>query len=86
MTTRVVTAHIPDALAEELDPYAERLDRPKGWVVKQALELYVSLEERRDQSTREGLADMRAGRVVAHAAIEVWTARLTAMKATKRRK
>jgi len=86
MTTRVVTAHIPDALAEKLDLYAERHDRPRGWVVKQALEQYVLLEERRDQLTREGLADMRAGRVVEHAAIEMWTASLTATKATKRRK
>ena len=38
MTTRVVTAHIPNALAEKLDLYAARHDRPKGWVVTQALE------------------------------------------------
>ena len=86
MTTRVVTAHIPDALAEKLDLYAERHDRPKGWVVKQALEQYVLLEERRDQLTREGLVDLRAGRIVDHAAIEMWATTLTATKAVKRRK
>ena len=86
MTTRVVTAHIPDALAEKLDLYAERHDRPEGWVVKQALEQYVLLEERRDQLTREGLVDLRAGRIVDHAAIEMWATTLTATKAVKRRK
>lgn len=86
MTTRVVTAHIPDVLAEKIDLYAERHDRPRGWVVKQALEQYVLLEERRDQLTREGLTDLRAGRVVEHAAIEMWTESLTPAKATKRRK
>ena len=44
------------------------------------------LEERRDQLTREGLSDMRAGRVVEHAAIEKWTASLAAAKVAKRRK
>ena len=86
MTTRVVTAHIPDALAKKIDLYAERLDRPRGWIVKQALEQYVLLEERRDRLTREALADMRAGRLVEHATIDTWAKSLEPAKATKRRK
>ncbi len=86
MTTRVVTAHIPDALAEKLDLYADRFDRPRGWIVKQALEQYILLEERRDQLTHEALADMRAGRVVEHATIDTWAKSLGAAKAAKRRK
>lgn len=35
MSTRVVTAHIPRELAEQIDKLAARLDRPKGWIVKQ---------------------------------------------------
>jgi predicted transcriptional regulator len=41
-----------------------------------APEQSVSLEERLDQLTREGLADMQTGRVLAHAAIEMWIASL----------
>ena len=47
MNTRVVTAHIPNELAEQIDQLAARLDRPKGWIVKQALTSWVALEAKR---------------------------------------
>ncbi|SEA68228.1 CopG family ribbon-helix-helix protein [Nitrosospira multiformis] len=72
MSTRVVTAHIPSELAEQIDQLAVRLDRPKGWIVKQALTSWVVLETKREQLTREGLADVDAGRVVDHASISDW--------------
>ncbi|SFU62967.1 CopG family ribbon-helix-helix protein [Nitrosospira multiformis] len=72
MSTRVVTAHIPSELAEQIDQLAVRLDRPKGWIVKQALTSWVALEAKREQLTREGLADVDAGRVVDHASINDW--------------
>ena len=37
METRVVTSHLPAELAEKLDGLAERLDRPRGWIVKEAM-------------------------------------------------
>ncbi|MEO8991553.1 MAG: ribbon-helix-helix domain-containing protein [Nitrosospira sp.] len=72
MNTRVVTAHIPVALAEQIDQFAERLDRPKGWIVKQALTSWVALEAKRHELTLEALADVDANRVVDHAAINAW--------------
>lgn len=72
MNTRVVTAHIPVALAEQIDQFAERLDRPKGWIVKQALTSWVALEVKRHELTMEALADVDANRVVDHAAIDAW--------------
>ena len=72
MSTRVVTAHIPSELAEEVDQIAARLDRPRGWIVKQALTAWVALEARRHRLTLEALADVDAGRVVEHGAIEYW--------------
>lgn len=76
MNTRVVTAHIPSELAEQIDQLAERLDRPKGWIVKQALMSWVELEAKRHQLTLEGLADVDAGRLVDHAAIDTWAKNL----------
>ena len=73
MQTRTVTAHIPVELAEQVDKYAEQLERPRGWIVKQALLNWVSLEERRHQMILEGLRDIDEGRVVDHADIEAWT-------------
>jgi predicted transcriptional regulator len=72
METRVVTAHIPIELAEKVDQLAARLERPRGWVVKQALTAWVDLEAKRYQLTLEGLADVDAGRLVEHEAIEIW--------------
>jgi predicted transcriptional regulator len=72
MTTRVLTAHVPLALAEKVDEAAERLDRPRAWIVKQALTAWLSLEERRHQLTLEALEDIRAGRSVDHDAVKAW--------------
>lgn len=35
--TKVLTAHVPLPLAEKVDQMAVRLDRSRGWIVKQAL-------------------------------------------------
>jgi predicted transcriptional regulator len=76
MNTRVVTAHIPSELAEQIDQLAKRMDRPQGWIVKQALMSWVELEAKRHQLTLEGLSDVDAGRLVDHAAIDAWAKNL----------
>lgn len=40
-TTRVLTAHVPLPLAEKVDELAARLDRSRGWIIKQALAAWV---------------------------------------------
>ena len=72
MQTRTVTAHIPVELAQQIDEAAERLERPRGWIVKQALMNWVSLEERRHQMILEGLKDIEEGRVVPQSEMEAW--------------
>lgn len=72
METRVVTSHLPADLAEKLDGLAERLDRPKGWIVREAVATYVALEEERRRMTLEGLADVAARRTHDHAEIDAW--------------
>ena len=72
MKTRVLTAHIPIEIAEQVDQIAERIDRPRGWIVKQALAAWVSLEEKRHQLTLEALADVDTGRVMDQAGVEAW--------------
>lgn len=76
MTTRVLTAHVPLDLAEKVDAAAERLDRPRAWIVKQALAAWLDREERRHQMILEGLADIDAGRTVDHEAVRAWAASL----------
>jgi predicted transcriptional regulator len=85
MQTRVVTSHLPADLAEKLDHLAERLDRPKGWVVKEAIASYVALEDERHRMTLEALADVDAKRLVDHARIEAWADGLGKPKRARRR-
>jgi predicted transcriptional regulator len=72
MTTRVFTAHVPLPLAEKVDMLALRLERSRGWIVKQALIAWVDREEEYRRLTLEGLADVDGGRLVDHAAIQAW--------------
>ncbi|CDX11185.1 CopG family transcriptional regulator [Mesorhizobium sp. ORS 3324] len=72
MDTKVITAHVPLPLAEKVDELAARLERPRGWIVKQALSAWVELEEERRRLTLEALADVDAGRVIDHQAVQAW--------------
>jgi len=73
MTTKVLTAHVPLPLAEKVDQLAARLERSRGWIIKQALSAWVEQEEARRQLTLEALADVDAGRVIDHQAVQAWT-------------
>jgi predicted transcriptional regulator len=86
MDTRVVTAHLPVDLAKKLDDLAERLDRPKGWIVKEAVASFVAIEEKRNRLTLEALADVDAKRTLDHIEVEAWAEGLGEPKRTRRRK
>lgn len=72
METKVITAHVPLPLAEQVDRLAARLDRSRGWVVKQALSAWLAQEDERHRLTLEALADVEAGRVIDHRAVAAW--------------
>lgn len=72
METKVVTAHVPLALADKIDDLAQRLERSKAWIVKQALTAWIEQEEERRRLTLEALADVDAGNVINHQAIQAW--------------
>ena len=71
-TTRVVTAHLPLAMADKVDEMAVRLERSRGWIMKQALAAWIAQEDERDRLTLEALADVEAGRVIDHLAVQAW--------------
>jgi predicted transcriptional regulator len=72
MQTKVLTARLSLDLAANVDRIATRLGRPRGWVVKQALAAWIEQEEARHRLTVEGLADVDAGRVIDHEAVQAW--------------
>ena len=53
----------------------------RGWVMKQALAAWVDLEEDRHRMTLEALADVDAGRVIDHQAVQAWADSLNKDKA-----
>jgi predicted transcriptional regulator len=68
----VLTAHVPHDLAKRVDEYAARMERSRGWVVKQALADWVDREEEKDRLTREAMAEVDAGHVVEDADVAAW--------------
>lgn len=72
METQTVTAHIPKDLVARVDALAALEDRPRGWVVKQALADWAYMAEKRHLMTLDGLADVDAGRVVPHSEANLW--------------
>jgi predicted transcriptional regulator len=70
--TKVLTAHVPLPLADKVDQMASRLERSRGWIMKQALSVWIAQEEERDRLTQEALADVDAGRIFDHQAVQAW--------------
>jgi predicted transcriptional regulator len=72
MATQPVTAHLPVGLVEQLDRFADRLERSRGWIVRQAVGDWIDRETERDRLTREALASADAGRLIDHERVEEW--------------
>jgi predicted transcriptional regulator len=59
-------------MAEQVDKYAEQMDRSRGWIVKQALADWLSWEEEKNRLTLEAIEDVKEGRVVSDDAMRKW--------------
>lgn len=70
--TRVLTAHVPIGLADKIDVLAQRMDRSRGWIMKQALSAWIDQEEERHKLTLEAMDDVDAGRVIDHGSVLAW--------------
>ena len=70
--TKVLTAHVPLPLADKVDQLSVRLERSRGWIVKQALSAWVAQEEEHDRLTQEAMADVDAGQLIDHQAVQAW--------------
>ncbi|CDO35972.1 CopG family ribbon-helix-helix protein [Novosphingobium sp. KN65.2] len=75
--TRVITAHVSADLADKMDILAERMDRSRGWIMKQALAAWIDQEEERHQLTLEALHDVDRGNLIDHQSIVAWAESLS---------
>lgn len=70
--TKVITAHVPLPMADKVDQMAARLERSRGWIIKQALSAWLAQEEERNRLTLEALDDVTSGQVTDHQAVQSW--------------
>ena len=56
----------------KIEAHANRLERSKGWIIKEALADWVDREEARDRLTQEALLDIDRGLFVSHEEVEDW--------------
>ena len=67
---RVVTAKLPDELVSRMDEIADRIDRSKSWIVRQALSHWLAEEQRRYELTLQALKSVDEGRTLTQQEIE----------------
>jgi predicted transcriptional regulator len=85
MDTKVLTAHVPLPLAKKVDEMAARLERSRGWVVKQALTSWIEQQEDRYRLTLEALADVDNHAAADHKTVEDWANSLASTENPKRK-
>ena len=80
MNTKVITAHVPLPLADKVDEMAAKLERSRGWIIKQALAAWLDQEEERRRLTLEALADVEQQNIIDHESVEAWAVSLSSDK------
>lgn len=54
---------------DSLDTLAAAQDRPRSYLINEAITNYIELHAYQDSLVRKGLAEMRKGRVIGHAEV-----------------
>lgn len=67
-----VSVRLQPALNEQVAAIATALDRPKSWVIEQAVIDYVALQAWQLEAIDEGIRAADAGQVVAHEDVVAW--------------
>jgi predicted transcriptional regulator len=66
------TIRLTTELDEQVTKIAEAMNRPKSWVIEQAVKDFVAVQEWHLAAIDEGLRDADAGRVVPHEDVAAW--------------
>jgi predicted transcriptional regulator len=70
--TAPVSVRLDPALNERVVAIAAAIDRPKSWVIEQAVQDFVAVQEWQLKAIDGGIAAADAGRVVAHEDVVAW--------------
>ncbi len=63
---KTISFRAPADKIDALDALAEAQDRPRSYLINEAITSYVELHAYQDALVRKGLEEMRQGRVVPH--------------------
>ncbi|WP_158537286.1 CopG family ribbon-helix-helix protein [Humitalea rosea] len=67
-----VSVRLTPTLNEQVGALAAALDRPKSWIIEQAVEDYVALQTWHLAAIDEGIKAAEDGRVASHEDVEAW--------------
>lgn len=67
---RVVTANLPEEMVLQMDEVADRIDRSKSWIVREAVAEWLAEEQRRHELTLEALKSVDEGRTLTQEEVE----------------
>lgn len=79
--TKAPSAHLPRPLTDKVGQMSQRRERSPSSIMHPAASTRIAQEERRDRLTREALADVNAGLLVDHWAVQAWADSLGTEKA-----
>ena len=60
------TVRFTPEIREQLDKMAEQMDRPRAWIIKEAVAQYLERESWYLAEVQKGIDDMEAGREISH--------------------
>ena len=72
MATTTITIRLPITVKQRLDRLARRTARSRSFLAADAIADYVKSQEWQLGHIREGLADVKARRVISHEEVEAW--------------
>ncbi len=61
---KIIFIYLEDELAAKLDALAASMERPKSWVIEQAIINYVDEQSWQVEAVREALQDYRSGTAI----------------------
>ncbi len=60
------TVRFDPEIRDQLDKMAEQIDRPRAWIIKEAVAQYLEREAWYLAEVQKGLDDAEAGRMISH--------------------